>query len=141
MNLIPKHSLHNLDSFFDDAFPSFRLLPQSKFENSRLAVDIKENDENYIIKADFPGMKKDDIEVSIDNNLLSIQAEYDESREDKEEGKYLRQERRYGKYSRSFDLGKDVDESKIDAEFDNGVLTLRVPKGNVPPASRSIPIK
>ncbi len=141
MNLIPKHPFHALDSIFDDTFPTFRLMPASKFDNARLAVDIKENDDSYTIKADFPGMKKDDIEVSIDNNVLSIQAEYEESKEDKEDGKYLRQERRYGKYARSFDLGKDVDESKIVAEFENGVLTLRVPKGKVPPASRSIPIK
>ncbi len=45
MNLIPKHPLHSLDSFFDDAFPSFRLMPQSRFESSRLAVDIKKNNE------------------------------------------------------------------------------------------------
>ncbi len=140
MNLIPKNSLIGFDSFFDDSFPIFRLFPESKLESSRLAVDIKENDDNYIIKADFPGMDKDDIKVSIDNNMLTIEAEHDESKEDKE-GKYLRQERRYGKYSRSFNLGKDVDESKIIADFDKGVLSLQIPKGNVAPAARTIPIK
>jgi len=90
MNLIPKNFLMGFDSLFDDSFPSFRLFPQSKLENSRLAVDIRENDDDYVIKADFPGMDKDDIKVSIDNNMLTIEAEYDESKEDKKEGKYLR---------------------------------------------------
>ncbi len=141
MNLIPKNSLMGFDSLFDDSFPSFRLFPESKLESSRLAVDIRENDDDYVIKADFPGMDKDDIKVSIDNNMLTIEAEYDESKEDKKEGKYLRQERRYGKYSRSFNLGKDVDESKIKADFDKGVLSLQIPKANVAPAARTIPIK
>tara|TARA_A100001391_G_scaffold180739_1_gene146327 strand:- start:2047 stop:2472 length:426 start_codon:yes stop_codon:yes gene_type:complete len=141
MNLIPRNAFHSLDSLFEDAFPTFRLMPQSKFEPGQLAVDVKENDDNYLIKADFPGMKKDDIEISIDNNVLTIQAEYDESKEEKEQGKYLRQERRYGKYSRSFNLGLNIDESKIVAEYDNGVLSLTVPKGDIAPASRSIPIK
>lgn len=141
MNLIPKHPFHNLDSFFEDAFPTFRLMPQSRFETGQLAVDVKETEDAYIIKADFPGMKKEDIHISIDNNELTIEAEYDENKEEKEEGKYIRQERRYGKYSRSFNLGRDVDEAKIDAGFENGVLSLRIPKGDVAPATRSIPIK
>ena len=81
------------------------------------------------------------IQISIDDNVLTIKAEYDESKEDKEDGKFLRQERRYGSYSRSFTLGKNVDEKQIVAEFDKGVLSLKVPKGNVEPASRRIPIK
>jgi len=141
MQLIPRNSLVGLDSFFDDAFPTFKLLPESKLDSSRIAVDIKENDNSYIIKADFPGMDKDEIQVSVDNNVLTIEAEYDESKEDKESGKYLRQERRYGKYSRSFSLGKNIDEAKIVAGFDKGVLSLEIPKENVAPATRKIPVK
>ena len=141
MHLIPKHFLASFDNFFEDAFPTFKLLPQSKLDNSQLAVDIKENEDNYIIKADFPGMSKEDIQVSINNNLLTIEAEYDKREEEKEYGKYLRQERRYGKYSRSFNLSKDVEEAKIIADFDKGVLSLQVPKGNIALATRTIPIK
>tara|TARA_R110000772_G_scaffold171612_4_gene283497 strand:+ start:1152 stop:1577 length:426 start_codon:yes stop_codon:yes gene_type:complete len=141
MHLIPKHPLARLDSLFDDTFPAFKLLPESDFNNSKLAVDIKEKGDCYIIKADFPGINKDDIQISIEDNILTIEAEYEESKEAKEDGKYLRQERRYGKYSRSFNLGKNVDEAQIKAEFDKGVLSLKVPKGDVAPATRTIPIK
>ena len=66
---------------------------------------------------------------------------YDESKEGKEGEKYLRQERRYGKYPRSFNLGDNVDEAKIIAEFDKGVLSLQIPKGGMAPETRTIPIK
>ena len=142
MNLIPKHSSFGvLDSFFNDNFPSFRLLPESRVDTRNIAVDIKENDKNYTVKADFPGISKDDIEISVDNNVLTIAAEHKDEAEEKEGGRVIRQERRYGKYSRSFNLGKNIDESKIKAEFDNGVLTLLIPKGDVPPARKQIPIK
>ncbi len=141
MHLIPRRQLTNLDNFFEDSFPSFKLLSEPKFDSSRLAIDIKENEDNYIIKADFPGMNKEDIQISIDNNVLTIEAEYDESKEDKDGEKYLRQERRYGKYSRSFNLGDNVDEAKIIAGFKNGVLSLEIPKGSVAPVTRTIPIK
>ncbi len=147
MNLVPKKSaytgLDNFfnDSFFSDNFPSFRLLPETRMDVGSIAVDIKENDENYTVKADFPGVKKSDISVSIDNNVLTISAEHKDEAEEKDKGRVIRQERRYGKYARSFNLGKNVDESKIKAEFDNGVLTLSIPKGDVAPASKQIPIK
>lgn len=142
MNLIPKNSPFGpLDSFFSDSFPSFRLLPETQMEVGNIAVDIKENDESYTVKADFPGVKKDDINVSVDNNVLTISAEHKDEAEEKDKGKVIRQERRYGKYSRSFNLGKNINESKIKAEFDNGVLTLNIPKEDVAPASKQIPIK
>jgi HSP20 family protein len=101
-------------------------------------VDIKESDAGYTVKADFPGLKKEEIDISVDNNVLTIAAEHKDEAEEKQEGRIIRQERRYGKYSRSFNLGKNIDESKIKANFGNGVLTLDIPKGDIPPlASRS----
>lgn len=152
MSIIPKRSGFGAldtffnDSFFNDAFvrdnlPSFRLLPESRMEMGNIAVDIKESDKAYTVKADFPGLTKDDIEISVDNNVLTIAAEHKDEAEEKKEGRIIRQERRYGKYSRSFNLGKNIDEAKITAEFDNGVLTLAIPKGEVPPAKKQIPIK
>lgn len=105
-----------------------------------IAVDIKENENDYTVKADFPGVGKEDIDISIDNNVLTIAAEHKDEAEEKEQGRIIRQERRYGKYSRSFNLGKNVDEASIKAEFDNGVLTLVIPKGDVAPARKQIPI-
>lgn len=142
MNLIPKHSTFGvLDSFFNDNFPSFRLLPEARMDPGNIAVDIKENDTGYTVKADFPGIDKQDIDISVDNNVLTIAAEHKDEAEEKDGERVIRQERRYGKYSRSFNLGKNIDESAIKAEFDNGVLTLSIPKGDVPPARKQIPIK
>ena len=147
MNQITKRpGLGVLDSFFNDDFfrgnlPSFRLLPEAGTDIGNIAVDIKETDTGYTVKADFPGLSKDDIEVSVDNNVLTIAAEHKDEAEEKEGGRIIRQERRYGRYSRSFNLGKNIDEGKIKAEFDNGVLTLVVPKGDVAPARKQIPIK
>lgn len=142
MNLIPKHPTFGvLDNFFNDNFPSFRLLPESRVELGKLAVDIKETDDNYTVKADFPGVDKKDIEVTVDNNVLTIAAEHKDEAEEKEGGRIIRQERRFGRYSRSFNLGKNIDEGKIKADFDNGVLTLVIPKGDVAPAKKQIQIK
>jgi|SRR5690606_21384973 len=141
MNLIPRNSPFNLDSFFQSGFPAFRLLPE--MANDELpSVDITEKDKHYILKADFPGMKKEDIHVSVENNTLTLSAERNEEAEEKEEGRVVRRERRYGSYSRSFTLGKEIDEARIEASYDNGVLTLLLPKtGKEHGGSKAIPIK
>lgn len=139
MNLIPRQSL--FDSFFDSDFPRYRLLPENRSEDA-LAVDIEETDKGYRLKADFPGLKKDDISVSVENNVLTLSAEYSEEREEKDKGRILRQERRFGRYSRSFSLGNDVDESKIKASFDAGVLTLDIPRAeSKQPKKKAIPVQ
>jgi HSP20 family protein len=76
----------------------------------------------------MPGMKKEDIHITLENGVLRLEAET--SQEDKEEkdGKVIRQERRYGKYMRSFDLGNNIHEEDINASFEDGVLTLTAPK-------------
>lgn len=129
------------DSFFQDRLPTFRLLPESRMDTGNIAVDIHETDTDYSVKADFPGLDKDEIDVSVDNNVLTISAEHKEEAQKKDGSRIIRQERRIGKYSRSFNLGKNIDESSIKAEFENGVLTLQIPKGDVAPAKKQIPIK
>lgn len=130
MNLIPRSPMAEFESFFKDPFPTFRLLPEVKADSTHLAVDIKERKNSYLVKADFPGIKKEDISINVENSVLTISAEYEEEAEEKEDGKLIRQERRYGKYSRSFTLGDDVDESKINASINNGVLSLDIPKSS-----------
>lgn len=140
MNLIPHHSL--FDSWFDKDFPGFRLLPEASGERGILAVDIKETDKGFSLKADFPGLKKEDVNVSVDNGVLTISAEHKEEKEEKEKGRVIRQERRYGKYSRSFSLGTGIDERAISAHFADGVLTLDIPKAAPHEVkARSIPVK
>ena len=90
-------------------------------------VDISETDKELIFRADVPDVKKEDVKVSIENGVLSIQGEKKHEKEETEK-KYHRVERYYGKFSRSFTLPSYVDESKIEATFKNGVLKLHIPK-------------
>lgn len=109
------------NDFFDDDFMS-----PMNFWHDSFRVDMKETEDAYSIEADLPGMKKDDIEIVYDNNYLTISAKQDESVENKTD-KYVRRERRHGELKRSFYID-NVDESKIDASFKDGVLKLVLPK-------------
>ena len=126
MSLIPRSSLFDIDRFFGDAWPQLYEPQGVGFFSPR--VDIKETDDHYEITAELPGMTKDDIQVHVRDGILTLEAE--SSQEDKEEkdGKVIRQERRYGKYMRSLNLGADVREEDIKASFKDGVLKLEAPK-------------
>lgn len=140
MNLIPRASL--FENWFDRDFPGFRLLPESRGEHGLLAVDIRETDKAYQLKADFPGLKKEEISVTLDNGVLTLSAEHKEEKEEKEKGKVIRKERRFGSCSRSFTLGAGIDETAIVATFADGVLALDLPKAAPSaPASKQISIK
>ena len=94
-----------------------------------MRLDISENDKAYVVKADVPGVKKEDINVRIDGNVVQIDAEVKREKEEKGDGgKVLRSERYYGTVSRTFSLADDVDEAKADAKYADGVLTLELPK-------------
>lgn len=100
----------------------------NEFSNSfGLALDVTESDEAYAIVANLPGVKADAISVNIHDNVLSINAEVQESHEE-ENTRVLMRERRSGKYSRSLRFPVHVNGDVIEANFDNGVLTVRVPK-------------
>lgn len=91
-------------------------------------VDIKENDDSYMILADLPGVAKDDIDVRLDNGVLSISGE---KHVDKETGKgtrHHRTERFHGSFSRRFTLPSTIDAEKVNADYKDGVLTLAIPK-------------
>jgi HSP20 family protein len=94
----------------------------------RLKIDVKEDDKSYIVHAEVPGVKKDDINVSIDGNQVSISAEVKREKEDKQGEKVLRSERYYGKVHRAFALAQDVDQNNATARYENGVLELILPK-------------
>lgn len=108
-------------NFFNDDF----FTPANYFGNS-FRVDLKENENEYLIEADLPGIKKEDIEISYENNYLTISAKRDDSIEDKTNN-YVRRERRYGEFKRSFYID-NMDESKVDASFKDGVLKINLPK-------------
>jgi HSP20 family protein len=91
-------------------------------------MDVKEDDKNYTVNAEIPGVKKDDIHVTIDGNQVSISAEVKCLKEEKKDDKLLRSERYYGKVFRSFGLEWDVDEASAQAKYADGVLELTLPK-------------
>jgi HSP20 family protein len=114
----------------DDLFRGFFMQPV-RFEGQpevQIRMDVSEDDKSYKVHAEIPGVKKEDIHVTIDGNQVAISAEVKNEKEVKEGEKVLRSERYYGKVSRSFTLGQDVDESAAQAKYDNGVLELRLPK-------------
>jgi len=94
----------------------------------QIKIDLSESDGQYTVKAEIPGVTKEDIDVRIDGNLVTIAAEVKNASEEKKDGRVLRSERRYGYASRSFTLGSDVDEGQSKAKYENGVLELVLPK-------------
>lgn len=127
MSLIPRNSLFDLDRFFENSWPSY---PQAGNGQTTFAprVDVKEKDNAYVISAELPGVNKDDVEVTLHNGVLSIKAETRQEDKEEKDGQVIRQERRYGKFVRSFDLGPQVKDDSINARFENGILTLTAPK-------------
>jgi HSP20 family protein len=113
----------NVSRWFDDMFVDF-----PTWESSRApAVDVRETESDYLMEVDLPGRTEKDIEVKLDNNLLTISSRKQEKAEEKKNG-YLMRERRETSFSRSFVLPDEVDREKIGAEFRNGVLHLSFPK-------------
>jgi HSP20 family protein len=94
----------------------------------RIKIDVSEQDGSYAVKAEIPGVRKEDIDVRIDGNLVTISAETKSEKQEKDQGRILRQERRHGYASRAFTLACPVDEGKSEAQYKDGVLELRLPK-------------
>ena len=91
-------------------------------------MDVAETEDAYTVKAEIPGVSKEDIAVSIDGNMVSITAETKREKEEKEGEKVLRSERYYGSVGRTFTLAHEIDVAKANAIYENGVLTLALPK-------------
>jgi len=90
-------------------------------------VDIAETEKEFIIKAEVPEVKKDEVKISVDNGVLSIRGERKQEKEEKGK-KFHRVERYYGSFTRSFTLPDNVDETKIEASFKDGMLNIQIPK-------------
>lgn len=112
---------------FDDVFKGF-FRPVSAERSAVLKIDVQEHDDHYTVHADLPGVKKEDIHVTIDGNRVVISAESRREQDVKEGGRLLRSERHYGKLSRSFELANELDDSRADAQYRDGVLQLTLPK-------------
>jgi HSP20 family protein len=104
------------------------------FAGRSFRADIKESDEEYTIEAEMPGMQKEDINLEINDDYLTISAEHQEEKEEKNEN-YIRRERRQGRYARSFYL-ENVNQDDIKAEYEDGVLKVHLPKEEKTPVKK-----
>ncbi|MCD2513611.1 Hsp20/alpha crystallin family protein [Comamonas endophytica] len=120
-----------LDELFRDVNPGFYIRPlhgDGLPAPSQIRIDVKENEGAYIVEAEVPGVAKEDIQVSIDGNVVSLRAEVTQRDEQTQGGKVLRSERFYGAVERKFQLPADIDAQQANARYDNGVLCLTLPK-------------
>lgn len=126
------HRLHELMPMesFDDAFRGFLRpwLERDRELSPHIKIDLSEADGAYREKADVPGVRKEDIDIQIDDNRLTISAEVKKEAEEKDDGRVIRSERHFGYASRSVWLDKPVDESRATARYENGVLELTLPQ-------------
>jgi HSP20 family protein len=130
MNDLRVNELFEMEPF-EDAFRRLLRPWRSDLQDRgapQIKVDVAETDMNYTLKAEVPGVRKEDIEVRIDGNQVNISAEVKKESEEKKDGRVIRSERRYGYASRSLWLDSPVDDAKAQAKYNNGVLELTLPK-------------
>ena len=125
---------------FDDLFRGFFVRPVdfkgAPAQTPSIKMDVQEQGDNYLVHAELPGVKKEDIHVVVEGNLVSISAEVKQEKETKEGDRVLRSERYFGKVSRSFQLEQDLDDTLASAKFNDGVLELTLPKRIASPSKR-----
>lgn len=121
-----RHALYNLMSDPFDAFFGTSSSP-SKLDTSLMRTDIRETDEGFEVVIDLPGFKKENVQLELDSDYLTITAQMDGETEDTK-GTYVRKERFSGKCSRRFYVGEDVRQDEISARFEDGLLKINVPK-------------
>jgi HSP20 family protein len=141
-----------IDRIFDrfaDGFESVSLQPFARMQRrwgpgvsgfANLAVDVSETDKAYTVSAELPGMKEKDIEVSVSDDMLVIKGQKEQEREEKDKSHYL-SERSYGSFQRMFSLPRDTEASKIEARYQNGVLTVSVPKAAGKQETQKVEVK
>ena len=128
----PNKPVARFDPFvdFEDVFRSLGTRPMLRDYEvmPEFRMDVDEFDKFYQVKAEIPGVKKDDIVISIDQKLVSISAEVKKEMTSKASEKTIHSERYFGKWFRSFSLPQEVDDAKAEAHFEDGILTLKLPK-------------
>ena len=124
------------DSLFDNIF-----FPYEHKENNMMKTDVKENENDYELQVEVPGVNKENISIDYENGYVTIAAKANKSKDEKDkEGNYIRRERYSGSYSRSYYVG-DVDRESIKAKLDNGVLSIIVPKAKAEEQKKAIAIE
>jgi len=132
-------SLHDhMDQLFNEAFGSPAVAVRGGDAPATLPIDIRQTDEAYLIEASVPGFAPEDVEVTVDQNVLTIKGERKQETEDRKEG-WIRRERRQSSVFRQVGLPAEVREGEITASFQHGVLTVTVPRAQKPQPKR-IPV-
>ena len=126
-NITRYDPFNELDDMFKGLFVRPMRFDLDVAPQMRMKIDVTKADDTYTVKADIPGVKKDDIQVSVDANEVTISGEIRKETEEKKGEEVLRSERTYGKVSRSFTLPHDVDEGRVVAKYADGVLKLTLP--------------
>lgn len=121
-------SLEPMSELFQGLFRPLRGLAASEGTLPEMKIDVAESDTSYTVKAELPGVDKKDIDVKIDGNIVSINAKVERSKEQKEGERVIRRERYSGAISRSFSLGSEINEASATAQYQDGVLSLTLPK-------------
>ena len=126
-----------LSDLVDDLFKGFLVRPVS-YEGRgealpRVKVDVSESNGAYVVNADLPGVRKEDIQVSIDGSEVTLTAEVKREKETGKDERVLHSERVFGKVTRSFALPQEIDEARAEAKFRDGVLELKLPKKTAAP--------
>jgi len=136
-NLVPFSGLNDFDSLFSDFFSGSIGLQQNSVRGWSPTVDVNETDKEYRLYAELPGIEKKEIEVSVNDGVLTLKGERksEDKEEDKENNRVFR-ESRYGKFERSFRFSEKVLEDKIAGKYKDGILTITIPKAEIPEAHK-----
>jgi HSP20 family protein len=127
----PAHELHSIQQEMNRLFGTFFDSPTGAGNGGVRrwipAMDLVEESDHYVLRADLPGLSENDVKIELDRNVLTISGERKSEQEERRQGHY-RVERAYGSFSRSLTLPQGVDPDGIEARFENGVLEVQVPK-------------
>lgn len=120
-----------VSEIFDDVFRGFLVRPVAADglqSAARIKVEVRDQGDAFQVLADVPGVKKEDIKVTVEGDQVTISAEARQERDFNDKERVLHSERRYGKVARSFQLGQEIDETRAQAKYADGVLNLTLPK-------------
>lgn len=134
----PIHALLRLDPFaeLEGSFPALRRWARELPQDPAIRIEVSEDDKAYKVKAELPGVKKDDIAVDVEGNRVSIAAEVKRETEEKKDEKVVHSERYYGHQARTFTLAREIDRKGVVAKFADGVLELTLPKNGASKSER-----
>ena len=118
----------DFDNLFGNLFRPSRFINEPRAGTQTPAIDLIEKDDAYELRAELPGVEKEDLDISIKDGVLTINAQTKNEHREEKDGRLIRQERYLGKYVRSLRLGSNIDETKIDANYVDGILSVMIPK-------------